>query len=140
MPTLLDRFRKPAKKKKKKQVYSQDAVLITTLKEVARDLGQTPRAVVEDLVRWKNSQDLRQEKVRYLWRLLLPREQEVTALVCLGYDRKQIAVMLEISPETVKTHLDNIFRKLGVRTTKHLTAIFRGWDFAEWWDNHPHQG
>lgn len=42
------------------------------------------------------------------------REQQVLQLLCHGYTNKEIAKTLEISPNTVKTHLSKLFNKLGV--------------------------
>jgi len=52
---------------------------------------------------------------------LTPREQEVLHLLTKGYANKEIAQALFISDKTVKTHLNNIFRKLNV--TRRLQAI-----------------
>jgi DNA-binding NarL/FixJ family response regulator len=50
-----------------------------------------------------------------------PREREVFALLLDGLPNKLIARQLEISEKTVKTHLTNIFRRLGV--TDRLQAV-----------------
>ena len=42
------------------------------------------------------------------------REQQVLQLLCHGYTNKEIAKSLNISPNTVKTHLSKLFSKLGV--------------------------
>ena len=47
-------------------------------------------------------------------RKLTPRELELMELVRQGYANKQIAIRLEISDQTVKNHLSNIFLKLDV--------------------------
>jgi DNA-binding NarL/FixJ family response regulator len=45
---------------------------------------------------------------------LSPREREVLELVAQGLPNKRIALELSISEKTVKTHLTNIFERLGV--------------------------
>jgi DNA-binding NarL/FixJ family response regulator len=45
---------------------------------------------------------------------LSPREREVLALVCEGLPNKQIARRLGIAEHTVKIHLGNAFRRIGV--------------------------
>jgi len=51
-----------------------------------------------------------------VWQLKLsPREAEIVACVREGLSNKQIARKLGIAPTTVKTHLERIFDKLGVR-------------------------
>jgi DNA-binding NarL/FixJ family response regulator len=47
---------------------------------------------------------------------LTPREMEILQLVLAGYTNKAIAAEIFISEKTVEFHLDNIYRKIGVRT------------------------
>jgi DNA-binding NarL/FixJ family response regulator len=47
---------------------------------------------------------------------LSPREEEILHLVARGYHNKEIAVQLNISPETVRVHLRNIYEKLHVNS------------------------
>lgn len=49
------------------------------------------------------------------------REEEIIKLVVQGSSNKQIAKKLFISEKTVKTHLGNIFSKLGVSNRLYLT-------------------
>ena len=46
---------------------------------------------------------------------LTHREIQVAELVADGYINKQIADELHISPATVKSHMQNIYRKLKVK-------------------------
>src|SRR5439155_1347819 len=46
---------------------------------------------------------------------LTERELEIVRLVASGYKNKEVGNALAISERTVKTHLTNIFQKLGVR-------------------------
>jgi ATP/maltotriose-dependent transcriptional regulator MalT len=43
------------------------------------------------------------------------RECEILQLVALGYSNADVAQELLVSPATVKTHLENVYKKLGVR-------------------------
>lgn len=45
---------------------------------------------------------------------LTPRQREIAGCVACGMSNKQIARALRISPATVKTHMHNIFDRLGV--------------------------
>jgi DNA-binding CsgD family transcriptional regulator len=45
---------------------------------------------------------------------LTPRQLEVCQYVCRAYENKQIAAALEITQDTVRMHLKDIFRKVGV--------------------------
>ncbi|MFW6113687.1 MAG: response regulator transcription factor [Actinomycetota bacterium] len=59
---------------------------------------------------------------------LSQREVDVIKLMARGYNNHQIADLLFISEHTVKVHIRNIFRKIGVvdRTNAVLWAIERG--------------
>ena len=46
---------------------------------------------------------------------LTERELEIVRLVASGYKNKEVGATLTISERTVKTHLTNVFQKLGVR-------------------------
>jgi len=53
------------------------------------------------------------------------REQEVLRLVGSGLSNREIAAQISISVSTVKTHLENIYRKLGVNNRTQATAKAR---------------
>ena len=53
---------------------------------------------------------------------LSARELEVLRLVAAGADNREIAERLYVSSETVKSHLANIYRKLGVAGRAHAVA------------------
>jgi DNA-binding CsgD family transcriptional regulator len=56
---------------------------------------------------------------------LTERESEVLSWVALGLTNDQIARRLWLSPHTVRTHLDHIFRKLGVRSRTEAARFAR---------------
>lgn len=66
------------------------------------------------------------------WQKLTPREQDVTALICLNYTTRQIAGRLRISPETVKTHVEHIMIKFDVSDRNTLRMLLSSWDFSAW--------
>jgi DNA-binding CsgD family transcriptional regulator len=58
---------------------------------------------------------------------LTERERDVLALVAEGLTNRQISSRLFISPATVRTHLEHIYDKLGVRSRAGaVSAAFRG--------------
>lgn len=59
---------------------------------------------------------------------LTPTEQKVLRMIVGGMSNKEIGFALDISENTVKTHVKNIFDKIGVsdRTSAATTAIKRG--------------
>jgi DNA-binding CsgD family transcriptional regulator len=56
---------------------------------------------------------------------LSPRELEIARMVTEGHTNKQIGEALFIAPKTVKTHVYNIYRKLGVSNRVMLTNRIR---------------
>lgn len=54
---------------------------------------------------------------------LTPRELQIADLVCRGLRNGSIAKDLKIRPETVKTHVRNIYRKVKVRSK--ITMLLR---------------
>ncbi len=54
---------------------------------------------------------------------LTARECDVLAMISQGLSNKRVARALEISPETVKSHVKHIFLKLEVSTRSE--AVFR---------------
>jgi DNA-binding NarL/FixJ family response regulator len=59
---------------------------------------------------------------------LTPQEIRIIQLIAEGLDNNTIAEILTVSPNTVKTHVSNIFTKIGVsdRTQAAIWAIRRG--------------
>ncbi len=59
---------------------------------------------------------------------LTPTEENVLRMIVGGMSNKEIGFALDISENTVKTHIQNIFGKIGVsdRTSAATTAIKRG--------------
>jgi len=53
---------------------------------------------------------------------LSPREHEIVELIARGYTRKEVAVRLGISLETVKTHLRRVYEKLHVTSAAAAVA------------------
>lgn len=55
---------------------------------------------------------------------LSSREIEVVSLITHGYSNREISESLYISIHTVKTHIENIFRKLEVKNRADLVRFF----------------
>ncbi|MBC8293449.1 MAG: helix-turn-helix transcriptional regulator [Proteobacteria bacterium] len=60
---------------------------------------------------------------------LTVREKKVLSLVCEGLSNTEIASLLGISAETVKSELKRIFRKIGVsnRVQAAVLLVKQGW-------------
>lgn len=57
---------------------------------------------------------------------LTPREQEIAMLIGQGANNKIIARRLNITERTVKSHLSQIFRKLGILSRLQLALLLNG--------------
>lgn len=57
-----------------------------------------------------------------------PREHEVLDLIAAGHANKVIARRLEISPNTVKTHVARLFEKLGAESRTQAIGKARALD------------
>lgn len=55
---------------------------------------------------------------------LTARERQVVELVCQGLTNSGIAARLRVRPETVKTHVRNVYRKTGVGSKVLLLLRF----------------
>jgi DNA-binding CsgD family transcriptional regulator len=60
---------------------------------------------------------------------LTAREHDVLRLLGYGYTAKDIGIVLGIAPGTVKNHLKEVYRKMGVSSRMHavLYGLERGW-------------
>ena len=92
------------------------ADLISAIRSVAAGRKYIPDEIAQIL-----SENLGQES-------LTPAETNVLGMIVGGMSNKEIAFALDVSENTVKTHVKNIFDKIGVsdRTSAATTAIKRG--------------
>jgi DNA-binding NarL/FixJ family response regulator len=65
---------------------------------------------------------IRSDKPLDLLEHLTPRQRQVAELVSRGLTNQQIAERLTISPETVRTHVRQVLRLLGLRRKSDLVA------------------
>lgn len=59
--------------------------------------------------------------------LLTPRERQVLVCLAEGADRNQVAERLNLTANTVRTHLQNIMAKLDVHSTLEAVVLTRAW-------------
>jgi DNA-binding NarL/FixJ family response regulator len=89
----------------------------------ADDYMVKPFAPDELLARVGRLIRLRVPVTAYVASKLTARETEVLRLLAGGLDQEEIAGQLIISRRTVGTHLENIMRKLGVRSRAQAVAL-----------------
>jgi ATP/maltotriose-dependent transcriptional regulator MalT len=73
------------------------------------------------LSRWNARQAMSRPEAR-ISDVLSKREREILCRISEGMPNKQIARLLQISPETVKSHIKRIFLKLAVGTRAHAVS------------------
>jgi DNA-binding NarL/FixJ family response regulator len=78
-------------------------------------------SLLRQLVGRRRDHDLALHRVANLTR----REREVLAQLALGADNEAIAQRLVISPETARTHVQNVLGKLGVHSRLEAVAFVR---------------
>ena len=59
---------------------------------------------------------------------LSPRESEVLALMARGLLRKEVAAELRVAEHTIRTHLQRIYSKLNVHSSRQAVALFLSQD------------
>lgn len=118
------------------RTFHADQELLTAIQEAAQEQGRTEEEVWIEFVRAGHDQYVQTSELEERWDTLTEREQEVTALACLGYRNYEIAETLSISHETVKTHMQNLFTKFDIRSRKELRLALKDWRFEEWWESH----
>lgn len=84
----------------------------------------TQRRALTNVLKWIAGQRVQKHHKR-----LTPTEQRVVRLLVEGMTQKQTAMELGCKRETVKTHLTNIRRKLGMCSTYQVIAVAveHGW-------------
>lgn len=63
-------------------------------------------------------------------------EKEIVSLICQGYRNKEIAQKMDVSEQTVKSHCNRIFKKIGVSDRLQLALyIYKTW--PDWYHMKP---
>jgi NarL family two-component system response regulator LiaR len=90
----------------------------------------------------KASKVLREELIRLkrqeLWCKLTTTEKEVLQLIAWGYSQPKLIQLMGISPNTMKTHIRHISRKLGTKSIKEAAVKARRLGLEKYMDNKEH--
>lgn len=114
--------------------FPLDKELLQSLEQLATRERRSQEEVVADLLTCALAQREAAEVNLRRWRELSPRERQVAALICLDLTNRQIAARLNISPETVKTHVRHILEKFQMRSKLALRLMLSDWDFSDWYN------
>lgn len=63
--------------------------------------------------------------LRLRWESLSERQQQVALLLRAGFSDRQVAAQLHITRDTVRTHLERVLLRMGVRSRVELRALMR---------------
>ena len=131
LPPFLRKYLRKRRKEQTKRVYLRDEQVAVKLKEIAAGQRRGEQEVYDDVIQAGMKALRERDQYAEVWNSLSRREQQVTALTCLGYRSYEIAGMLGISYETVRTHSKHVYAKFGLNR-KELRLALKDWDFKEW--------
>jgi len=106
--------------------------LLASISTLAKHENRPEHELLLDILAAGLTQYSTKDRIWKKWESLTRREQEVTALVCLGFSNGEIAAHMVITESGVKFHLGNVFSKLRVKNRDKLRKKFVGWDFSAW--------
>jgi DNA-binding NarL/FixJ family response regulator len=101
--------------------------LLRALRGVARGETWLPPAETGNVLSLLMRQRDRRQDGDRMRALLTTRERQVLACLAEGDSRNQIAERLNLTANTVRTHLQNILAKLGVHSALEAVALTRAW-------------
>jgi DNA-binding CsgD family transcriptional regulator len=131
LPPFLRQFLRKRHNKKKPRIYLKDEQLVVRVKSIAVDQRRAEQEVYDDIVKAGVKVLQARDHNARIWDLLSEREQQVAALTCLGYRSYEIAEMLGISYDTVRTHSKHVYAKFGLGR-EDLRIALQDWDFRTW--------
>ena len=131
---LWERFRRLWRRsqQKNRRSYRLDDPFHIELNNIAIQENRTQEEMTASVLAAGMYQYRRKDELLRLWYSLSGRERDVTALACLGLTNRQIAARMGISPETVKSYLETVLHKLGLRGKAELRVLFADLGFEAW--------
>ena len=114
------------------RMYEIAETLQVSLTTIAKHEGRPEHDLLPDILAAGLTEYVTNDRLWIKWESLTPREQEATALVCLGFTNGQMAIRMGVTEATVKFHLRNVYSKFDVKNRAKLRQIFAGWDFSLW--------
>jgi len=119
------------KRSRGRRIFTFEERIELALVELARQDKKPVEEKASDLMAWAIDQGRAGVDFEDRWPTLSRREQQVTALTCLGYTNREIAVKLSVSENTVMTHVKNAMRKFNMHGKLEMITALKGWDFSE---------
>lgn len=112
--------------------FDMDQEMVRSLHHLARRERRSEDELAAELLSMALEQRDAAEANLRRWQALSQREQQIAALICLGYTNRQIANQLVLSYETVRSHVRNVLYKFGLRSKLELRQALSDWDFSAW--------
>ncbi len=112
--------------------FEWDADLRASLQDLAIHEQRPVEEVAQDLLHQALLARQAEREIWRCWEDLTPRQQEVAALICLDYTSQQISARLNVTPNTIKSHIRQLLKKLGVHNRQELRKVLEEWDFSAW--------
>ncbi len=106
--------------------------LVVSIATLANHEGRPEHELLPDILAAGLTQYSTKDRIWKKWESLTPREQEVTALVCLGFTNDEMAARMGVTEGGVKFHLGNVYSKFKVKSRAKLRQKLTGWDFSAW--------
>ncbi len=100
------------------------AELVQAIRDTATGGAPMTPQVARHVVRFFNEMGEGNETVLEDLEALTSREQEILEMVAKGYQNKEVARLLEISHDTVRVHLRNIFAKWQVSNRTQAVTTY----------------
>jgi DNA-binding NarL/FixJ family response regulator len=97
--------------------------LVAALKQVGRGEAYVPPGMLGTLLRLLIDGRRETDRAVELFMQLTNRETEVLELLVAGCDHEAVAEALVISPQTARTHIQNVISKLGVHSRLEAVAL-----------------
>lgn len=97
--------------------------VIDAVRRVSAGEARVPSRMLAGLLRDLSAQQQHSEAALALLMKLTRREKEVLELLVDGCDHEAVADILTISPQTARTHIQNIIGKLGVHSRLEAAAL-----------------
>jgi len=133
--TVIDALRSGARGFVLKNASSAD--LMEALNTVARGGSYFSSEASERLMARIRRGDFGSRQTRPVWQKLTPRELEVLRLVSAGKSSKQIADMLHLGVETVRSYRKSMMKKIGVSNVASLVQFAISQGLTRWTQRGP---
>lgn len=110
----------------------QLAKILDAVREVLDGCMYVPPRMLRGLLTDLMERNRERSEVLRLFLTLTAREREVLALLVAGHGHAGVARILHISPQTARTHIQNIIEKVGVHSRLEVVALTATHHVLDW--------